>query len=70
MAYVDEWTQTFTDFKMFLLAVYRKIMQQKMLIAELCRGSSGTRITIYVWVKQVLWGTQNDLRKIWRRLDF
>lgn len=66
MGYVDEWTQTFTDLKMFGLAVYRKIKQQKIFIAEPCRGSPDTEITIYLYVKQVLWGTQEDSRKIWR----
>lgn len=70
MGYVDEWTQIFTDIKMFGLAVYLKIKQHKIFIAELCRGSSDSKITIYAYVKQVLLGTPADLRKIQSRLDF
>lgn len=67
---VDEWTQTFTDFNMFALAVYFKMKEHKIFIAELLRGSSDTEITIYVYVKQVLLATPADLRQIWSRFGF
>lgn len=52
MDYVDEWTQTFTDIKMFGLAFYLKTTQT--IISELCKGSSDTQInTKYVYVKLV-----------------
>lgn len=67
--YVDEWTQTFTDIKIFGLAVYLK--RTKIFRSQLCRTSSDTKINEYVYVKQVFWGgTPADLCKIWSWLDF